>query len=78
MASPTLEAGHSFPDPEYSPGHNPQQVRTGVGKRSLAPTIDRAQTADKASETLLARPGTVRTAGEQGAKVEECVGDCPA
>jgi hypothetical protein len=69
------KAGQSFPGPEYSPRPDPQQVGTDVGKRSLASAVDRAQTAGKASEIHLARPGTVRTAGEQAANVEECAGN---
>ena len=45
------KAHQRYSGSKYSSGHNPQQVGTDAGKRSLAPAVDRAQTAGKASET---------------------------
>ena len=69
------KAGQSFPGPEYSPGPDPQQVGTDARTRSPASAVDRAQTADEASETHLARPGVVRAVVEQAANVAECAGN---
>jgi hypothetical protein len=48
--SPMDKARRQHSGFEHNPGRHPQQVRTGAGKCSLAPTIDRAQAADKAPE----------------------------
>ena len=72
------KAHQRYSGSEYSPGLDPQQVGTDAGKCSPASAVDRAQAADKASETHLARPGAARAVVEQAASVEECAGDCAA
>jgi hypothetical protein len=45
------KAYQRYPGSEHSPGPAAQQVGTDAGKRSLAPAVDPAQAASKASET---------------------------